>query len=295
VLRLLALVFLGKKQPAGGGTRPRPWLAAYGVASAVYRLIVVLGIVWFLHGLLEPYGAQFFSWVIAALMVAGLASAPATELIRCLRRPGWERDISWRSMACRTGLVGVVCSCLALVPLPASVVAPVVLEPRGMRVVYAEIGGRLAWAIAAGSRVKEGDVVARLENLALARELEKAAGERDAVRLRLTMLRRRQADPDAAAQIPTTEKALADVEERLRQRRREADRLVIRAPRAGVVLPPADRDDKHEPVPTWTGTLLDPENLGCELRTGDVLCVIGEPRTMDAIVYVAQGDDELIQ
>ena len=295
VLCLFSLVFLGKNQPAGGATPHRPWLVVYGVASAVYRLIVVLGIAWFLHGLLEPYGAQFFSWVIGALLVTGLVSEPATELIRCLRRPGWERDISWRSLASRTGLLGVVCLGLALVPLPASVVAPVVLEPRGMRMVYVEVAGRLGWAIAAGSRVEKGDVVARLENLTLARELEKATGERNAMRLRLTMLRRRQADPHAAAQIPTTEKSLADVEERLRQRWREADRLVIRAPRAGVVLPPADRDDKNEPVPTWTGTLLDAENLGCELQTGDVLCVIGEPRTMDAIVFVAQGDDELIQ
>jgi putative peptide zinc metalloprotease protein len=161
--------------------------------------------------------------------------------------------------------------------------------------VYVEVAGQLAWAIAPGSRVKEGDVLARLESLPLARELETLTGERDAMRLRLTTLRRRQADPEAAVQIPTTEKALADLEERVRQRRREVERLVIRAPRAGVVLPPRQRNDNTDPVPMWNGTPLDVQNLGCELRTGDVLCAIGEPLTMDALVFVEQGDDELIR
>jgi putative peptide zinc metalloprotease protein len=131
--------------------------------------------------------------------------------------------------------------------------------------------------------------------LPLARELEKLVAERDAMRIRLTTLRRRQADPEAAAQIPTTEKALADAAERLRQRQCELDRLVIRAPRAGIVLPPEDRDDENNPVATWTGTPLDANNLDCQLQSGDMLCIIGEPHTMDAIVFVAQGDNELIQ
>jgi putative peptide zinc metalloprotease protein len=293
-LGFLARIFLGKRLTADDGQRRGTWLVAYGFTSAIYRALVVLGIAWFLHGLLEPYGAQLFSWMIGGLMLIGLVSRPTQELVRFLRRPGWERDIPWRVASWRTGLLGMLCSCLMLVPLPASVVAPVVLEPRGMRPVYVEVAGRLAWAIAPGSRVERGDVLARLENLPLARELEQLAGERDAMRLRLTMMRRRQGDPEAAAQIPTTEKALADVEERLRQRQRDLDRLVIRAPRAGIVLPPEKRDDEDHPVATWTGTPLDVQNLGCELRSGDVLCVIGEPQTMDAIVFVAQGDDELV-
>jgi hypothetical protein len=161
--------------------------------------------------------------------------------------------------------------------------------------VYVEVAGQLSWAIAPGSRVQKGDVLARLESLPLARDLETLTGERDAMRLRLTTLRRRQADPEAAAQIPTTEKALADLEERVRQRRRDVERLVIRAPRAGVVHPPRQRNDHTDSVPKWSGTPLDVQNLGCELRTGDVLCAIGEPLTMDALVFVEQGDDELIR
>ena len=290
-LRLLAEIFFGRRSPIGSNSRRAAWLAVYGIASGVYRLVVVLGIARFVYGLLEPYGLQHLSWLIGGLLLAGLLSRAAFEVIQFLRRPGWEREISWRLTAWRTSLLGVVFVGLLLVPLPASVVEPLVLEPRGVRPVYVEVAGRLDWAIAAGSRVEKGNVLARLKSLPLARELEKVSGERDAMRLRLTMLRRRQADSEVASQIPTAEKALADVEERLRQRRRDLERLVIRAPRAGIVLPHVDRTNDKTRLPSWTGTPLDAENLGCELQTGDILCAIGDPQIMDALVFVEQGDD----
>jgi putative peptide zinc metalloprotease protein len=290
-LRLLAEILFGRRSPIGRDPRRAAWLGVYGIASGMYRVVVVLGVARFVYGLLEPYGLHHLSWLIGGLLLAGLVSRAAFETIQFLQRPGWEREFSWRLTALRTGSLGAVLVGLLLVPLPASVVAPVVLEPRGVRPVYVEVAGRLDWAIAAGSRVEEGNVLARLKNLPLARELEKVSGERDAMRLRLTLLRRRQADPEAASQIPTSEKALADVDERLRQRQRDLERLIIRAPRAGIVLPPVDRGNDKTKLPSWTGTPLDAENLGCELQTGDILCAIGDPQTMDALVFVEQGDD----
>jgi putative peptide zinc metalloprotease protein len=296
VRRLFARAVLGLRIEAEIENRGRePWLVVYGIASIIYRCLMVIGIWWFLHGVLEPYGAELLGWIIGGLLSAALVIEPAVDTARFFLRPGWDREVPWPWVLPRNALLVTGCLALLIVPLPASVVAPVVLEPRDGRAVYVEVEGRLAWAIATGARVNAGDVIVRLENLPLKAELAQLSGEREVKRQQLRSLLRRQADPQAAAQIPTAEKSLADVDERLRQRDRDFERLVIRAPCAGVVLPPPPRKDVDQPVPGWTGAPLDPENFGCHLKTGDVVCIVGEPQTMDALAFVAQGQEDLVR
>jgi putative peptide zinc metalloprotease protein len=271
------------------------WLIAYAIASAIYRWILVIGMTWLLHGMLKPYGAEFVGWLIGGILAGTLLIEPIMGIARFLRRPDWNRQIPWRIVAPRNAILAFGCLALAIVPLPASVVAPVVLEPRGAHTVYVEVEGRLAWAISSGARVKEGDPLIRLDSLPLKLELTRFLGERDIKRQELTSLLRRQSDPEAAAKIPAAEKALADLNKRLGQLQCDFERLVIRAPCDGVVLPPPPRRSGGEPVPEWTGTPLDRENLGCHLQTGAVVCLIGRPQAMDALAMIAQGNEDLVQ
>jgi putative peptide zinc metalloprotease protein len=296
VRRLVARAVLGIRIEAEIENRGRgSWLVVYGIASTVYRWLVVLGIWWFLHEMLEPYGAELISWLVVGLLLAALVFEPVVDAARFFRRPGWDRDVPWPWLIPRNVLLAAAIVALLIIPLPASVVAPVVLEPRESRTIYVEVEGRLVWAVAAGARVSEGDIILRLENLPLKAELARLGGERDVKRKQLNNLRRRQSDSEAAGLIPTAEKSLADVESRLRQRERDFERLVIRAPCSGTVLPPARRNAVAQPVATWTGTPLDPENLGCHLTTGDVACILGEPGIMDALAFVAEGEEDLIR
>jgi putative peptide zinc metalloprotease protein len=297
VRQLFARILLGVRIEADGLIRrsSRIWFVLYGIASMLYRWVVTIAILWFLHDLLEPYDLQILCWVAGALLLFTQLSAPVIDAVRFVRGLWLGRQMCWSLLAPRLALL-----CAALVgvfslPLPLGVVAPVMLEPRGARSVYAEVEGQLEWAINPGSVVKQGDVLARLNNLALERELEKLAGERNSKRQRLEGLRRRQADQEAAAQIPTAEKSLADVEERLLQRQRDAQRLVIRAPAPGVVHPPPQRKAKERDNQTWVGTPLDEHNLGCHLQSGDVICVLGSLREMDGVVFVGQSDVDLVR
>ena len=48
-----------------------------------------------------------------------------------------------------------------------------------------------------------------------------------------------------------------------------------------MVLPPPltpSRDDPEEKLPTWSGTPLDPENLGAHLEPGVLFCQVGDPK-----------------
>jgi putative peptide zinc metalloprotease protein len=155
----------------------------------------------------------------------------------------------------------------------------------------------LQWAAESGARVEIDEPLARLENADLEREVERLIGERNERAQRFAGLMRRQADAEAAAELPAAEKALADVEERLRRRREELDRLLIRAPRSGVVYPPPDRVpvNGESKQLRWQGSPLDQKNLGCTMEAGDLLCVVGDADCHEAIVYVEESDAPLVE
>ena len=47
--------------------------------------------------------------------------------------------------------------------------------------------------------------------------------------------------------------------------------------------------------PGWSGSPFAPSNSEAYFTQGDVLCVVGEPKQMEAIIVVDQGDIDLIQ
>ena len=129
-------------------------------------------------------------------------------------------------------------------------------------------------------------------------ELAQLVGQRDRQVLHLKNLRGQQgSDPAAAAQIPTAEETLADLEARLAERRRDHQRLTLTAPQAGEVLPPHYRPPQTAPdaLPTWSGTPLDPRNRGAYLETGTLVCLVGDPRRLEATLVIDQADIDLIR
>ena len=61
------------------------------------------------------------------------------------------------------------------------------------------------------------------------------------------------------------------------------------------MLPPPSthrREDTDEKLPTWTGTPLDPENLGAHLEPGILFCQIGDPKELEAVHDHRSGRSE---
>ena len=226
--RFLGRALLGLRiAPAGfirdGGTSR---LVVYGIASTVYRWFVVFTALWFLHHVLEPYEMQWISWIAGVLLLGMMAIDPLVQAVRFVSRPG--REVPWRWVIPRSAIACTLTALTLAVPLPCRIVCPLVIEPRDARAVYVDVEGRLLWAIAAGTRVNEGDLLSRLENLPLAAEIARLEGDRNVRQRRLQSLFRRQADPAVSALIPASEKSLASTEERLQQRMRDFRRLEIR-------------------------------------------------------------------
>ena len=158
--------------------------------------------------------------------------------------------------------------------------------------------GRIESAASPGESVAAGQEVARLVNLDLRKETAELAGLVGQQRVQLADLRmRRGGDSTVAAQIPAAEAALADAQSRLRQRQQDEASLVLHAPVAGTVLPPPRRwpqSPSKGRLEPWQGSPLDPRNRGCQLETGTLLCQIGSPGDVEAVLVIDQADVNFI-
>jgi hypothetical protein len=200
--------------------------------------------------------------------------------------------------------VGVVA--VLTVPLPHRITVPAAVQAKQARRVFVPVAGRLTWAIAAGSQVRRGELLGRLENPDLEIELARLRGQREVLRLQLQSLHSRSAQQasrgmgGAESEIPAAEQALADIEDRLAKRRQEQQRLTLTAPVAGTVLPPRRRaaDNTAGELPSWHGSLLDEANRGASLDSGTLFCVVGQPGRLELLLVIRQseiGDVQLEQ
>ncbi len=278
--------------------RGQAWLLFYAIASLLYRLLVVAAILWFCHLVLRPHGLQVLAQLLTVLVVAGLLAGPAWKAWRFWTNPAWRRQVKSSRALVRAATLAVAAVVLLAVPLPSRVHVPVVIEPQGARRVFVTTPGLLRWAIAPESRVRIGDRLAELENIQLMRDLAALQGRRGVLETELENLRRRSAlqtnrgAADAGSEIPATEAALADVNRQIGQLQQQQQRLVIRAPRNGTVLPPPSRpDDSFDgALETWHGRPLESRNRGAYLAAGTLLCLIGDPGHVQGVLIVDQSD-----
>jgi len=276
----------------------RGLLAAYGVASTVYRWAVVIGILWFCAKVLKPYGLQVIAQGLAAIVLVGLLMAPIWSIVRFVGNPSWRRRMRRVRAALTCGILLAAAVAVCLLPLPFRVSAPVVIEPQSAHRVYVSVPGRLVASVSPGEEVQTGQELGRLVNLDIQRQIEELAGRRNQQELHVENLKNRRADPGVAVQIPGAKEALADIEQRLHQRQQDQQRLVLTSPAEGTVVPgPSRRGQPFTPgrLDFWQGSPLDERNLGAYLDIGTLFCLVGDPERLQAVLVVDQSDIKFVR
>jgi multidrug efflux pump subunit AcrA (membrane-fusion protein) len=168
-----------------------------------------------------------------------------------------------------------------------------VLLPNNSRPVYAATAGELMFCLAAGDRVAQGDVVARLTSDELELERLQLEGEAEVARVQCRQLRTiRTWSDEALRELPAAEAALANAEAQLAEFSERIATLTLTAPTAGVVIAVPDRQGRHNAfrLAGWDGSLLEAQNRGAWVEPGDVLCTIGDPDRCEALVAVEERD-----
>ena len=101
--------------------------------------------------------------------------------------------------------------------------------------------------------------------------------------------------------IPQLEKALESVRKQRQEEEADRDRLMLTAARDGTVLPPPPTPATHQEeieggqLPSWSGTPLDEESYRPFLKEGVLFCLVGDPRNLEAVLVIDQGDIDFVQ
>lgn len=275
-------------------------LRTYAVLAIIYRTMVFGFIFWFLYKACRQNDILPLWHMVAAMFVAGLLLKPAIGLVHWLRRPKGRGDAMVKSrVAIAVGVIVLVGCGLAMIPVPSRIHVPVISEIDSDHRVYVQVDGRVVQTADAEQKVAEGDVLAILKNEDLEADLLKTDGEIAIQRQHLESLElRSNNNPEAAAQIPTAESALEDLQQQRQVLQRQLDQLTIRAPADGVVIPAphkVDQGDSDRFLVQWSGSPLDEKNRGCLLRRGELLCLIGDAHALQARLFVDQDQIELIR
>jgi len=280
-------------------SRRRGLLALYAAASTVYRCVVLFSILWFLERAFERYDLQVLGRLLVIAAAATIVGVPLWGLWRFFRVPGRLSQVKRGRLTIAAAIAGLLAAA-AFVPLPCRVYAPLTIQPRDARRVYVTVPGILVETrVRPGDEVADGDVLAVLRNDDLEVELAELRGRHEEQRLHVQALERQRAgNPAVAAQIPAAAAALQDIQARLASRQEDHDRLTLRAPAAGTVLPPPRvpaRREERGVLPGWHGTPLDEENRGAYLAGETQFCAIGDPARMEAVLVVDQRDVEWVR
>ena len=248
--------------------------------------------------MLRPLSLEPLSDILVAGAVLGMIVPLASTLGQFLVHARRTNELRPARLAISAAVFAAIIASACLIPLPQRVVAPVVIEPHNASRIYATVAGMLQTSLPVGSSVYEGQIIAELENLDLRRDLTRLESERRQQELRLVELETvRGDDPARAAAIPAARQSLADLDTRLGQVRELIERLTLRAPHEGSVLPPPRRRSSASSrgLSGWTDTPLNEANRGAFIETGTLVCLICRPGEIEAVAVVDQADAPLVQ
>lgn len=271
----------------------------YTVASAAYRWVVVFSILFFLNSVFEPYGLKIIGQMIALSGFVGLVVQPVWGMAKFFYTPGRMHKMKKERVIATAVVLVVIVAGIFLVPLPYSVSSTFEVQAHDAAQVFASEPGNVAEVfVKPGDEVQKDQPLLKLRNPDLELELHRLKGRLAAAqqaRDNLDLLR--FTDPAAVDQLETSEEVLAAARKQFAEKQREYDRLTIRAPRAGMVIPPPTREAKPERdrLASWSGHPFQAKNQGAPIMPTDLICQIGDTKDLEAVVIVDQAYIDLVK
>lgn len=277
------------------------WLRIYGVASWLYRIMLLFVIFLSLYHWLDPLGLQ---WVLIPLSAGVVLSFyfRIRQISQFVQRESHDmrRFISTTALI----LLAVAAYVFFFVPLPARTRCRGIAMRTSREVVYAPIDAVLQTPLRADgvhrvSHVSSGESLLRLESNDLRLQQLRLSGDVKALEQRVKDLANRQVDdPNAAGELATATQSLAKLIPQLEELNARVDELEIHAPRTGVMLS-GDREPLRRlstrPGVTQTNSGVVQSGLGSRFggavfQRGTELATIASSDRWNAEVFVGESD-----
>jgi putative peptide zinc metalloprotease protein len=287
--------------PAPFMPRRKKWLfALFTVSAGIYRWVITFSILWFLHKFFERDRLEVIGQALGVMSIYGLVVLPLWRVGKFFRTPGRTDKVKRKNVVVSLGIVAALLAFVLLVPLPHHVLCSLEVQPRDAAIVYVDMPGTLEEVLVRpGDEVRKGQELARLGDDDLAYSIAQLTGEHDRYLAQLTSLQRQKfVDPAAGAQIPQVAETVAALDEQLTEKLTDQQRLVLKAPVAGTVMPPVEvpkQENEDGRLSAWWGTPFDARNLGCLLMESTPFCQIGDPAHWQANLVIDQADVEFVR
>ncbi len=241
----------------------------YGVVSWVWRIMVCLSLVCAASLLFHGAGV-----VLAVTAAISWFLAPAWRLLaKLLLKENWPQ--LQRFTATTAALAAGLTLFLLFVPSPFPRRSPGIVEYKPMTTVRSESGGFVREILVSpGDTVREGDVIAQLENRQLEDDLQlvELAIQQSEVRSRLNRQRGEMSTYQAE------QDKLVALQAQYKERLRQVEGLIVRAPADGKII----------------GRRL-PILLNSYVKQGDELCRVGKENEKEVQLSIHQDDVEAFQ
>ncbi len=253
----------------------RAFFFFFAVASYLYRWFISFAILWFLYRFLAPYKLQTVSTLLAAASLSTLLVLPSYQLGKYLWESRRTANVSKLRLSITAVVFAVAGGLFFFVPVPWDVKASFILSPERPAYVWAEVPGALVAQHAKdGDSVKKGDVLAELRNLQKEEEIQNLRRQADQHRTLAGVY-----GIDRRGEMQRELDLATKRDEQTKKLEMELSKLVLRAPRSGIVMQP--------PKPQELGTYF-------ELGSGRPFCRIGDTKKLQALVMIDQSDKDLI-
>jgi putative peptide zinc metalloprotease protein len=303
--RFFVWLCLGIEQPENPFL-PHQYQWAFGlytVAAVIYRWLVVFSILFFLNKVFEPYGLKIIGQLIALSGLVGLVVQPAWALWKFFYTPGRMHKVKRERIAGTVAVAAAAIAFVLFVPLPYSVKCSFEVQPRAAQQVHPSGPGQITQVmLRPGQQVQAGEAILKLANPDLELELLDLEGRYEEAEQTIENLKnQRYYDPSAVDQLEIAQKIRDAAKKQLDAKREEYDRLTVVAPEGttGTIIPPPWKEDKmaiaQGRLKSWEGTPFDERNLGALLTPTDLICQIGNPHDMEAMLIIDQAYIDLVQ
>lgn len=247
----------------------RAWFVVYGVASSIYRLLVVIGILLFL-------GDQ---WPLVAVVFAGLTAVtmigvPLWKGLTFLVTSPSLRQVRARALGTTAGFAALVIALLCVVPAPFHTLTEGVVWVPDESFVRAGSDGFVERVVAQpGSRVNSGAVLIECRNPALSTKVRVWQARMKELEARYTEQR-----PKDLVKAAIIEEELRYAREELSRSQRRLNELTIRSRTSGTFVLPTAED-----LP------------GRYVKQGDLLGHVVDMSTLTVRAVVPQADIDLVR